>query len=499
MKTKKFSLKFLCTLMSLFMVISLSSFTVHAAVNANLVGERYTVAYISNGELAPYAFSSSVDVDALKDYLEEQFALFSDTISISQFNVPNNQENINALVNLISCDITTAFHVEGFKYGPTYLTKINYIYPNYCYDEDTYKSMLAEIDSSAEKMVDGLKNNDALSDVQKALIAHDRLAEFCTYTIFEDTTSEEFRSSHNIYGATVTGKAVCQGYTLAYNYLMQKLDISSYACTSVSLNHVWNIIYVNDNYYHVDVTWDDPLWSSTNWDVAGKVQHDYFLVSTEYMMANNHNATDYDTTPTDTSYDTYFWQNSDTVFQFINDTVYYLDNTTGMLKDYDGNVLLTITDKWMASATSYWNKNQSCLATDGKVLFYSGPDMIYAYDPIKNKTYEAHTPDLSMGDYFYVYGMQYTGGSFIFDINNTPNFNNTAMQRVTVEFNFAVPVIAGDINDDGVLSSNDYILIRLHCNLQSELTEEMAQKADINTDGIISTADYITIQMLLKR
>lgn len=29
--------------------------------------------------------------------------------------------------------------------------------------------------------------------------------------------------------------------------------------TSSSMNHAWNLIQIDGNYYHVDVTWDDPL------------------------------------------------------------------------------------------------------------------------------------------------------------------------------------------------------------------------------------------------
>jgi len=498
MSPKKLSIKLLCAFFALVLVLGVSRFTANAALNPNIGGEVISAKTVLSGDVGPCAFSSTVDVAALKAHLKTQFANHSTYISVSKYKIPNNTENINALATLIFCEMPTAFHVETFRYGPSYSSTISYIYPEYYYDSATYQTMLAEIDAGAESMVAGFKDNTALTDVQKALLAHDRLAAFCEYTLFGDTESEDFRHSHNIYGATVTGKAVCQGYALAYTYMMDKLGIPSYVCVSNALNHAWNIVYVNNNYYHVDVTWDDPIWDTSNWDVTGKAYHNYFLVSTQYMMANNHNATDYDTTPTDTTYDSYFWQNSDTGFQLLGDTVYYIDNTAGTLNTYGGDVLLTIDDKWMANATAYWNRNHSCLATDGAVLFYSTPKAVYAYDPAKNVSYKAYEPDLSMGDYFSIYGMSYSGGSFTLDVNNTPNFNNNLMQRLKVQYTFTVPIIKGDINNDGALSSNDYILIRMHCNMQCMLDEEMAKNADLNADGIISAVDYITVQMLLK-
>lgn len=499
MNLSKLSVKLLCTLVSLVLLAGISPAAVNAAVNPSAEGMTLSAKAVLSNDMTALAFSSSVDVDALTEYLEEQLTSFSSYISLSSFKIPRDTANINSLASLIFTQMPTIFHVNTFSYGPTYSSTIGYIKPEYHYDADTYSSMMAEIDECAEKMVSDLKDNDALSDVQKTLLVHDRLADFCEYTLIEDTSAPEFLTTHSIYGAMVTGDTVCQGYAAAYTYMLDKLNIPSYICVSTALNHAWNIVYVNGNYYHVDVTFDDPIWGGTEWDVAGKVGHDYFLVSTEYMMANAHNATDYDTTPTDTSFDGYFWQSSATSFELIGDTVYYIDNSTGSLKTYDGEVLLTISDKWKAGASSYWSGNMSCLASDGEVLFYSVPEGVYAYSPEKSRSFKAYEPDLSMGDYFYVYGMKYENESFILDINNTPNFTNDQMQRVTVEYTFTEPVVEGDIDGDGMLASNDYILIRMHCNLQSELDETAMEKADVNCDGVITTADYIVIKMLLKQ
>ncbi len=498
MKRKLHSIRLLGVLLATVLLLGASPVAVGAAISPDALDMTLSARAVLSGDLAPLAFSSSVDVDALTDYLEEQLSSFASYISLSSFKIPRNTENINALASLIFSKMPLIFHVNTFSYGPVYSGTIGYITPQYHYDADTYASMLAEIDQGAEAMVSDLKGNNALDDVQKALLVHDRLAYFCEYTLIEDTADPAFLTSHSIYGAMVIGDAVCQGYAAAYTYMLEKLDIPSYICVSTALNHAWNIVYVNGNYYHVDVTYDDPIWSGTEWDVAGKVGHNYFLVSTEYMMANGHNANDYDTTPADKSFDSYFWQSSAASFQLLDGTVYYIDSSVGELKTYGGDTLVTIDDKWMAGESSYWSGNMSCLASDGEVLFYSVPEAVYAYSPAKGRSYKAYEPDLSMGDYFYIYGMKYEKGSFTLDVNNTPNFTNDLMQRVTVEYAFSIPVIEGDIDDDGSLSANDYILIKMYCNVQTELSEDMAARADVSGDGVITTTDYIIIRILLK-
>ena len=68
------------------------------------------------------------------------------------------------------------------------------------------------------------------------------------------------------YGCLIEGQAVCAGYAAAFMLLMQKLGVvcgktrgRSAAGNRPEESHVWNYIRLDDGYYFVDVTWDDPL------------------------------------------------------------------------------------------------------------------------------------------------------------------------------------------------------------------------------------------------
>ena len=69
--------------------------------------------------------------------------------------------------------------------------------------------------------------------------------------------------SHNAYGALINGTAVCDGFSSAFSLLAQKLGYqcmlaagnSAYSMSSYE-NHAWNIIKINNKYYHMDITWD---------------------------------------------------------------------------------------------------------------------------------------------------------------------------------------------------------------------------------------------------
>ena len=52
-------------------------------------------------------------------------------------------------------------------------------------------------------------------------------------------------------------------------------------------NHIWNVLYLNNNWSHIDITWDDPVTS----DGSDILTHDYFMISTADITKDleNHN------------------------------------------------------------------------------------------------------------------------------------------------------------------------------------------------------------------
>ena len=64
------------------------------------------------------------------------------------------------------------------------------------------------------------------------------------------------RSSYNAYGVLVLRDAVCMGYALAYDYLLEQVGIKTLYCSSDALNHAWNIVRLGREYYNLDSTWD---------------------------------------------------------------------------------------------------------------------------------------------------------------------------------------------------------------------------------------------------
>ena len=101
-------------------------------------------------------------------------------------------------------------------------------------------------------------------------------------------------SKYTAYENLVNKTSVCQGYAEAFWLLMYKLNIDCKVVASNSLNHAWNIVKVGGNWYHIDLTWDDP--STNKADVPGRSFHTYFLLSDNAINTvdeGNHSASDF--------------------------------------------------------------------------------------------------------------------------------------------------------------------------------------------------------------
>ena len=362
---------------------------------------------------------SSIDEEALSKYLLEKTKSCVASIDVSAYGLKTT--DVDLISKVLYIETPEAFHVRGFSYGYYSNGLIAYVKPTYIFTAAEYPTKLKELQTAANKLLSGVKGNNNLSDAGKLLILHDRLAIWTQYDI--DSSSGE--SQYTAYGALVSRDAVCMGYALAYDYLLEQIGIDNYFCESDALNHAWNIVKVNGKWYHVDVTHDDPTYDQT-----GRVRHINFLRSTEGIKSTSHNATDFDTTPTDTTYDSYYWQNSETAFQLIDNDIYYLDKSSASIKKLTNisgsgtTVVSGLDTKWYVSGSSgsYYAGPYSKLSSDGVCLYYNSPTKVYKYDITTGTT--SVVWDLSANGNK-IYGFKWEDCKLYCVLNDSPNFTST--------------------------------------------------------------------------
>lgn len=114
-----------------------------------------------------------------------------------------------------------------------------------------------EIENTKNYIIQNQKQ-DIYSNIK---FVHDYLVENLEY---EETISKP--NIYNIYGALVNKNCVCEGYAKAFKYLLNSLDINCVLVSGIatnsegnSENHAWNYVEINNIWYAIDSTWDDPI------------------------------------------------------------------------------------------------------------------------------------------------------------------------------------------------------------------------------------------------
>lgn len=121
-------------------------------------------------------------------------------------------------------------------------------------------------------------NAKKLSRIDAVKALHD-------YLVLNLKYDESFQIlSHSPEGVMKNKTAVCDGYARTMRLLLLMIGIDSKIVNGSARNefHAWNLVKLEDGWYHIDVTWDDPIP-----DVEGKIGYLYFLRN-DADMAKTH-------------------------------------------------------------------------------------------------------------------------------------------------------------------------------------------------------------------
>ena len=427
--------------------------------------------------------------ESLKTDIKNAIMACQETIDISKYNLPYTDEVLLQIDDYARNGSPLFFNYNGDwgvagKGDPLTAIKITYKYTS-----SEFESMKIKIEAAADSLLAGIRGNDSLGDEEKALLIHDRLALRCEY-------SETADNATSIYGALIGRKAQCKGYTMAYWYLLEQAGLKTEPVISDTLDHMWNIVYINGKPYHADVTWDDP-----DVDVTGRVLHDNFLLSSK-ALSGSHKASDYNTAPSDTRYDNYFWQKSRAAFVLLGGDIYYVDNVNGDIKKYsDKSTLLTVNAVWPNYKESGKTINFKLirLCTDGKDLFYNTEKELICYSVSGKTSKTVHTftePRKSVVGLTYENGWligEYTadGKQYSSDTKAKDGFRIEYKKDDEPEPSVSVPDNLCDVDGNGKIESADARLaLRASVKLENYKEGSDAFKAaDVDGSGAITCAD----------
>lgn len=141
----------------------------------------------------------------------------------------------------------------------------------------------SEINYINQKINQFISNNISynMSDIDKIKAFHDYIINNTRYDSSYDLyTDKDNYPTHpyNAFGLLSEGKAICSGYSDVMAIYLNKIGIPNYKIASDE--HVWNYVYVNNNWYHLDLTWDDPV-TNNNTNV---LLYDFFLITPNELL-----------------------------------------------------------------------------------------------------------------------------------------------------------------------------------------------------------------------
>lgn len=298
-----------------------------------------------------------------------------------------------------------------------------------------------------EQAVEGIAQD--MTDVEKALVLHDYLAQNCAYAYSEYLagTLGECKNVYNAYGALVEGKAVCNGYALAYSALLRAVGITNDMCISRAMNHAWNVALIDGEWYHVDVTWDDPVWNC-----EGLVTHSYFLLSDAEMKNRQHYDWSSIVECTSTKYDTY-----DNLWNGVASQIVLGEKQYYIKCDYEGFRLIERTEEATTSkyenntiwevwdGAGHWNSS-AYLSKQGDYFYFNDKLNLYAMKPEDDAPQIIYTYEGGDG---YIYGaMVYEDGTARLNVDTTPIRESDSY--ITVDLKAKAPVAPIDYETETV-------------------------------------------------
>ena len=167
----------------------------------------------------------------------------------------------------------------------------------YGMSRDEATDIQSRIDAAIPKYLEGITEDMSAYDVSLRLYAKIiSMVDYDTIALNRETSNggpskDETDYLRTICGVFINGKAVCEGYARALQYLLQKCGVECAEVAGYTLDdngnrgggHAWNIVKIDGDYYFMDATWDDS--SDTMKPVnSNEVGFDFFCVTSDELL-----------------------------------------------------------------------------------------------------------------------------------------------------------------------------------------------------------------------
>ncbi|MBR5527411.1 MAG: hypothetical protein IKV97_00290 [Clostridia bacterium] len=358
-------------------------------------------------EILRQGLTDSLASISLEPYYNEGFA------GLSYYN-ESDMKVLRDAFSLVIDKSPELFYVHAsYSFSYSFSGKITSVSPKYTMSGTELTAAKRKFENHVESVVSLIPED--FTDYEKILFVNDYLC-----TNFEYDSNLKIFDAYNFFEK---GTGVCEAYNLAFTAIMDKLGIKCDSVASEQMNHVWNYVQLNGNWYHIDVTWNDPVP-----DAYGRARHRYFLMSDDGISQSHYGYTkEYECN--DTTYDTCELRSIDSAFAYIGDKWYAPrydeESCSSYLYEFESPELATLSfdksvfdlGRWMTGEYSYFTGSYCYLSEYKDTVIFNTQDTIYIFDG--ENISEFYRPQLQNGNK--IYGFTVKGDALMCLLNETPN------------------------------------------------------------------------------
>lgn len=139
---------------------------------------------------------------------------------------------------------------------------------NHLYTDEEIKNNEMKMDSIMNSIL-----NDNMDIYTKIKTFHDYIINNTKYDLERSLNGDSQYNSAKMNGVLFEGYGICSGYTDTMAVFLNKLGLNNFKIASET--HIWNAVMFDNNWLHLDLTWNDPV-SASGKDI---LSHSFFLIS----------------------------------------------------------------------------------------------------------------------------------------------------------------------------------------------------------------------------
>ncbi|MGO4107600.1 transglutaminase domain-containing protein [Paenibacillus sp. YAF4_2] len=221
-------------------------------------------------------------IDQLEEELASQFQSRSEHFTL-QYKGDKHKlsDGLQNTINLaLAQDDYTAYILDSYLYTIRSWGNLSTIKLEARYRETTEQTAI--VDEMVKKALAQIITPQ-MNEHQKVKAIHDWIIEKLQY--------DETLKHYTAYDALTTGTAVCQGYSLLAYKMLKAVGIPVLIAEGKvkTGDHAWNMVQLNGNWYHLDLTWDDPIvkQAGTETQVESHISYNYYLKTDDEMHVDH--------------------------------------------------------------------------------------------------------------------------------------------------------------------------------------------------------------------